>query len=190
MAILPTASKLRPTLLELFGRLTSKVTSNWEVWSLYARLVGDGLSDLEGDTNNKALHYLQKALRSSIQRIGWEKDEKSAIENVDLCIRLLGKYVNCKCVGSQQTCVCDFSCVWFYLECVRHHEKNSCIDNSTIVSSRLSVNGVKAKLQVKLTRLLNSWKLYLTYWNIDCRCIRRRWWKKMLNNDIKNLLWN
>lgn len=89
-----TASRFKSDLLELFGRLTSKVTSNWEVWSLYAKLLGDGMLDLEESNNDKALHYLQKALRSSIQRIGWEKDEKTATENVDLCLRLIGE--SCK----------------------------------------------------------------------------------------------
>lgn len=123
------ACKLRPTLLELFGRLTSKVTSNWEVWSLYAQLLGDGMSDLE-DSNNKAIHYLQKALRSAIQRIGWEKDEKSATENVDLCIRLLA--------------------------CVRRRDEDSHTDDSTVVSTRLSVNGVKAKLQMYKKSLMKE----------------------------------
>ncbi|XP_078590930.1 tetratricopeptide repeat protein 27-like isoform X2 [Branchiostoma floridae x Branchiostoma japonicum] len=81
------ASRLRGKAVELFGRLTSKVTSNAQIWRLYARLHGDGKSE-DAQENEKALQCLQKAHRCSTQTSGWDREPASAGEVMDQALLL------------------------------------------------------------------------------------------------------
>lgn len=67
------AQSLGPKLKELFGRVTSRQSSDAEIWQQYAKLYGDGHSDSSED-NGKALQFLSKAHRCQVQAGGWEKD--------------------------------------------------------------------------------------------------------------------
>jgi len=60
-------SKLQKQLVELFGRATSKIATNAELWHIYGTLHG-GLGNKE-----KELDCLLKMVRSS-ETAGWEKD--------------------------------------------------------------------------------------------------------------------
>nr|XP_039248400.1 tetratricopeptide repeat protein 27-like [Styela clava] len=128
------ASKLKQKALTLFGRLTSKTTSNWEVWSLYAKVLGNGTGGENKDENAKALTFLQKSLRSALQRPSWEKDSKSAEQAVTLCIEVID--------------ACSV--------CHKQENMNEGEFKSMITSTRLSINGVKAKLRVQEEDLLNE----------------------------------
>ncbi|XP_074642936.1 tetratricopeptide repeat protein 27-like [Tubulanus polymorphus] len=66
---------LKPKLLELFGRITSKVTADSEIWRLYAELSDEGeKSSLEN--REKVLHLLQKSQRAMTQGDQWLDDIK------------------------------------------------------------------------------------------------------------------
>ncbi|XP_068088213.1 tetratricopeptide repeat protein 27 isoform X2 [Hyperolius riggenbachi] len=67
------ASTLKTKLLELFGRVTAKDSSDAEIWKAYARLYGNGESE-KAEENEKALHFLSKAHKCEIQKSGWEND--------------------------------------------------------------------------------------------------------------------
>lgn len=67
------AQRLQSKLRELFGRVTSRHSSDAEIWQQYAKLYGDGRSDNPED-NDKALQFLSKAHRCLVQAGGWEKD--------------------------------------------------------------------------------------------------------------------
>uniref|UniRef100_A0A3B3CKC1 Tetratricopeptide repeat protein 27 n=1 Tax=Oryzias melastigma TaxID=30732 RepID=A0A3B3CKC1_ORYME len=68
-----TAGALRPKLKELLGRVSSRHSSDAEIWQQYALLYGDGCSDSPED-NDKALQFLTKAHRCELQAGSWEKD--------------------------------------------------------------------------------------------------------------------
>nr|XP_046256932.1 tetratricopeptide repeat protein 27 [Scatophagus argus] len=60
-------------LKELLGRVSSRHSSDAEIWQQYALLYGDGHSSNPED-NEKALQFLSKAHRCKIQAGGWEKE--------------------------------------------------------------------------------------------------------------------
>lgn len=88
------ATKLKGRLKELFGRVTTKVTSDAEIWKLYAKLYGDGKSE-NTEENEKVLQYLAKAHRCDIQASGWDKDMASFKEVAKGAVELA--YVSMRC---------------------------------------------------------------------------------------------
>ncbi|XP_040929987.1 tetratricopeptide repeat protein 27 isoform X2 [Betta splendens] len=67
------AGTLQAKLKELLGRVTSRHSTDAEIWRQYALLYGDGHSSNPED-NEKALQFLSKAHRCQVQLGGWEKD--------------------------------------------------------------------------------------------------------------------
>ncbi|XP_074531171.1 tetratricopeptide repeat protein 27 [Halichoeres trimaculatus] len=67
------AETLRPKLKELLGRVTSRHSSDSEVWRQYALVYGEGHS-ADPEDNEKAQQFLSKAHRCEVQKGGWEKD--------------------------------------------------------------------------------------------------------------------
>ncbi|XP_018550208.1 tetratricopeptide repeat protein 27 isoform X1 [Lates calcarifer] len=67
------AGSLLPKLKELLGRVSSRHSSDSEIWRQYALLYSDGRSS-NTDDNEKALQFLSKAHRCEVQAGGWEKE--------------------------------------------------------------------------------------------------------------------
>ncbi|XP_008299559.1 tetratricopeptide repeat protein 27-like, partial [Stegastes partitus] len=67
------AGALQSKLKELFGRISSRHSSDAEIWRQYALLYGGGHSSNPED-NEKALQFLSKAHRCDVQTGGWEKE--------------------------------------------------------------------------------------------------------------------
>nr|XP_057913903.1 tetratricopeptide repeat protein 27 [Doryrhamphus excisus]XP_057913904.1 tetratricopeptide repeat protein 27 [Doryrhamphus excisus] len=66
------AASLRSQLRQLLGRVTSRHSSDPEVWRQYASLYGGGHSSCP-EENEKAQQFLSKAFRCEVQAGGWEK---------------------------------------------------------------------------------------------------------------------
>ncbi|XP_042358020.1 LOW QUALITY PROTEIN: tetratricopeptide repeat protein 27 [Plectropomus leopardus] len=64
---------LRSKMKELLGRVTSRHSSDSEIWQQYGLLYGNGHSN-DPEDNEKALQFLSKAHRCKVQASGWEKE--------------------------------------------------------------------------------------------------------------------
>ncbi|XP_030854836.1 tetratricopeptide repeat protein 27 [Strongylocentrotus purpuratus] len=87
-------SLLKPKILELFGRITSEVTANATVWSLYAKLLGSCQSD-NLVQNDKALQCLQRAHRLVTQDEHWQTEVSQVKEVIDQTLTLAEAYEYC-----------------------------------------------------------------------------------------------
>ncbi|XP_006638893.1 tetratricopeptide repeat protein 27 isoform X1 [Lepisosteus oculatus] len=88
------ASNQRVRLQELFGRVTSRVTNDAEIWRQYAKLYGDGHS-VSCEDNEKALQFLAKAHRCETQGSGWEKDIGTFRDVVKGAVELANVTITC-----------------------------------------------------------------------------------------------
>ncbi len=77
--------RFHPEAAKLFGRLTSRITTDGQLWQLYAELAAaapDNESSEENSKDLKVCQMLQKATAALSQQRGWEKDEGSRCKEV------------------------------------------------------------------------------------------------------------
>lgn len=87
-------SNLKTNLLELFGRITARDSSDAEIWKAYARLYGNGESK-KAEENEKALQFLTKAHKCDTQKSGWENDISTFKEIIKGAIDLAHVAIKC-----------------------------------------------------------------------------------------------
>ncbi|XP_033340961.2 tetratricopeptide repeat protein 27 [Megalopta genalis] len=86
------AQRLLSKALELFGRISSLILNNSDVWRMYGQLTALKKTDIDQE---KAAQYLQQAHRAAISDTKWFQQEES-IENVlQLCCLLTEMYLEC-----------------------------------------------------------------------------------------------
>lgn len=87
---------LKPKLLELFGRVTSVVTTDADIWYSYAslyRISSEG-SNTTVEEIERMLQFFQKSFRCHGQKQNWEKDAVTCKEHLVRSRELLEIYVS------------------------------------------------------------------------------------------------
>lgn len=88
------AVTLRSKVKELLGRVSSRHSSDSEIWQQYALLYGDGHSS-DPEDNEKALQFLSKAHRCKVQTGGWEKEPALFKEVIKKAINMGEVTISC-----------------------------------------------------------------------------------------------
>lgn len=86
------ASRLLQNTLELFGRISSNVDNNPDIWRMYAELVVLRKTDVDEE---RAAQYLQKAYRFITSNPKWCRSEDTALKVLELCCNLAQTYLRC-----------------------------------------------------------------------------------------------
>lgn len=88
------AATLQSKVKELLGRVSSRHSSDSEIWQQYALLYGDGHSS-DPEDNEKALQFLSKAHRCKTQAGGWEKEPAAFREVIRRAVNLGEVTISC-----------------------------------------------------------------------------------------------
>ncbi|VVC46121.1 Tetratricopeptide repeat,Tetratricopeptide repeat-containing domain,Tetratricopeptide-like helical [Cinara cedri] len=88
------ASENRKCLLQLFGRLTSQVQNDGNIWKLYAHLEA-AVPIINKETADKVLHHLQCAHRFTTQGNKWAQEKTSCMTVIELSLELAKAYIDC-----------------------------------------------------------------------------------------------
>lgn len=86
------ASRLLQNNLELFGRITSIIVNNPDIWRMYAELVVLRKTDVDEE---KAAQYLQQAYRFITSNPKWCHSEDTTLNALKLCCNLAQAYLRC-----------------------------------------------------------------------------------------------
>ncbi|XP_076661524.1 tetratricopeptide repeat protein 27-like isoform X1 [Halictus rubicundus] len=86
------AQRLLPKALELFGRISSVVLNNSDIWRMYGQLTALKKTDTDYE---KAAQYLQQAHRAAISDTKWFQQEESTDNVLQLCCILTEMYLRC-----------------------------------------------------------------------------------------------
>ncbi|XP_013420464.1 tetratricopeptide repeat protein 27 [Lingula anatina] len=155
------ASKLRSKALELFGRITSKVTNSASIWHSYSELV-KGQENLSLEDEEKALQHLQKSHRCLTLVANWEKEVSKCEKICKRSIQLAEAYTSyCEKCGNTATAIQTASACKLMLRGVlsKIKQKQSTSAESVVPELQEDYNKLEEHLQETeqlLTRLKSA----------------------------------
>jgi len=155
------ASKYISKLKELFGRITSKVTTEGDIWMNYAKLTSAQIAGHTPDMD-KSLQYLQKAYRCFTQDPNWEKDADVCKKVAEQAMDLANIHVQCTDGKSQQESLRLLSAAKLMLRgCLvkvqkQHTDPINAILSSDVVSTCQSLDEALETIVEKIDALKTS----------------------------------
>ncbi|CAH1791152.1 unnamed protein product [Owenia fusiformis] len=118
------ASVLKPKVIELFGRVTSKHTNVGKIWKLYAQL-HNSEKTMSFEKHQKVVELLQKAHRCAVTEKAWEKD-----------------MAKCNTIGANA-----LELTIEYMKCSNHKDSKPKDSLQMLSSAKLMINGLLSKIK-------------------------------------------
>ncbi|KAK3092494.1 hypothetical protein FSP39_003620 [Pinctada imbricata] len=156
------ASRYSNKLLELFGRITAKVTGSGKIWNLYAKLT-TAVKKPSPEVSQMVLQYLQKSHRCDTQDTKWQKDVDKCKNVGEESIRLADTYIqSCEKESSKDQALQMMSSAKLMMKGVITKIKQEHTDvitesvNEAVVPVLESLNSKFQEIMDKITELKGS----------------------------------
>lgn len=150
----PCRNSLLQPMLQLFGRITSRITNNSELWKLYAEITMLKGTDID---NQKAVQHLQHAYRAAVSDAKWLQKKETTLSVLELCCKLSDCYLRCSsyCTDNVKSQKSLLSSAKLNLQGVIKKVKDIYVDDVEIMESLQKVEEQFQVISNELDKILN-----------------------------------